>query len=265
MGASDEPDQEESEETLPGSVGAVRVGSTVRKVAGPWTPTIHALLSFLRESGFDPAPAPLGLDDRGREVLSWVPGAAATRPWPEVLLRDEGVIALGSTLRRFHDVVRAFDPGEDACWRIGCRALQPGEVVCHGDFAPWNTVWTSGRLVGVIDWDMAEPGVPLFDLAFLAPLLVPLRPDAWARGVGFVGAPARARRLSSLCTSYGDVEPGEVVETVSTLYERDRDRTLRLGAQGKQPWATFLSQGAVDLIDDDTEWLCERRSTLVTQ
>ena len=68
------------------------------------------------------------------------------------------MIALGKALRRYHDVVRAFDPGEEACWRVGCRALEPGEIVCHGDFAPWNTLWTSGSLVGIIDWDMAEPG-----------------------------------------------------------------------------------------------------------
>ena len=41
---SDVQPPEDREEHLPGAVGAVRVGSTVRKTAGPWTPTIHALL-----------------------------------------------------------------------------------------------------------------------------------------------------------------------------------------------------------------------------
>lgn len=82
---------EESEEHLPGAVGAVRVGSTVRKIAGPWTPTIHALLSHLRGHGFHLAPEPLGIDDRGREILSWLDGEPANRPWPPVLRTDDGV------------------------------------------------------------------------------------------------------------------------------------------------------------------------------
>ena len=256
------PNDEPEEEQLPGSVGAVRVGSTVRKGTGPWMPTVHALLRFLRGAGFDFAPEPLGIDVGGREVLTWLDGVAAMRPWPDALLRDEGVMALGKVLRRYHDVVRAFDPGEEACWRVGCRALEPDEIVCHGDFAPWNTVWSSGDLVGVIDWDMAEPGKPIDDVAFLAQHLVPLRTDAWARGVGFANPPSRARRLSLLCESYGWLRPDDVRDVVPELYQRDRERTVKLGGKGKEPWATFLRQGALGLIDQDEAWLREHGSTL---
>lgn len=253
MNPSDEPEEEQ----LPGPVGAVRVGSTVRKDAGPWTPTIHGLLRFLQDAGFDFAPEPLGIDARGREILTWLDGVAAMRPWPDALLRDEGVMALGKILRRYHDVVRAFDPGEEACWRVGRRPLAPGEIVCHGDFAPWNTLWTSGKLVGVIDWDMAEPGRPIDDVAFLAQHLVPLRSDAWAIGVGFADTPSRARRLALLCQAYGDISPDEVIHAAAALYERDRDRTVNLGGEEKEPWATFLREGALHLIDEDEAWLRE--------
>jgi hypothetical protein len=59
--------------------GVVRIGDTVRRPAGPWTPTIHALLSHLVDKGFR-APGPLGLDDKGREVLRFLPGRASMRP-----------------------------------------------------------------------------------------------------------------------------------------------------------------------------------------
>lgn len=259
MNPSDEPEEEQ----LPGSVGAVRVGSTVRKDAGPWTPTIHGLLRFLQDAGFDFAPEPLGIDAHGREILTWLDGVAAMRPWPDALLGDEGVMALGKILRRYHDVVRAFDPGEEACWRVGRRPLAPGEIVCHGDFAPWNTLWVSGGLVGVIDWDMAEPGRPIDDVAFLAQHLVPLRSDAWARGVGFTDTPSRAARLSLLCETYGEIMPDDVIDAAEGLYERDRDRTVNFGAKALEPWATFLRQGALDLIDEDAVWLRTQSHTLV--
>ena len=39
--------------------GAVRVGDTVRRSAGPWTPAVHALLAHLADKGFTGAPRPL--------------------------------------------------------------------------------------------------------------------------------------------------------------------------------------------------------------
>jgi hypothetical protein len=43
------------------SSGVVRVGDTVRRPAGPWTPSVHALLTHLHDAGFDGAPRPHGI------------------------------------------------------------------------------------------------------------------------------------------------------------------------------------------------------------
>jgi hypothetical protein len=52
----------------------VRVGDTVRRPARPSTATVQAYLAHLHCAGFTGAPVPLGIDDQGREVLSFVPG-----------------------------------------------------------------------------------------------------------------------------------------------------------------------------------------------
>ncbi len=52
----------------------VRVGKTVHRSTGPWTPTVHALLHHLDEAEFDGAPKVLGIDEDGREVLSFMEG-----------------------------------------------------------------------------------------------------------------------------------------------------------------------------------------------
>ncbi len=39
------------------------------------------------------------------------------------------------------------------------------QVLLHGDFWPGNILWSSGRLVAVIDWEDALVGDPLYDLA----------------------------------------------------------------------------------------------------
>jgi len=62
-----------TEEPLPGgntTRGVVRIGDTVRRPAGPWTPAVHALLDHLQAVGFRGAPRAHGLDDKGREVLA---------------------------------------------------------------------------------------------------------------------------------------------------------------------------------------------------
>jgi hypothetical protein len=48
----------------------VRVGDTVRRPAGPWTPAVHALLTHLHNVGFSAGPRPLGVEELGREVLT---------------------------------------------------------------------------------------------------------------------------------------------------------------------------------------------------
>ena len=59
------------ERSLGGNLNdAVRVGDTVRRRAGPWTPAVHELLRFLEREGF-PAPRARGLDEQVREILEY--------------------------------------------------------------------------------------------------------------------------------------------------------------------------------------------------
>lgn len=252
------------EEPLQGGVvGAVRVGDTVRKPAGPWTPTVQALLRHLRAEGFDEAPEPLGVDDAGREMVSFIVGVPAMRPWPASILREQGVVALAGLTRRLHEAVATFRPSTSV-WRIGSRAIRPGEIVCHGDLGPWNTVWRDERLVGLIDWDTAEPESPLIDVASLALNLVPLRDDAYAAQAGFSGPVPRSKRLQVLCSVYGDgVDPRALLEHVEALHERELERTLRWGARGLEPWATFLRRGDEPAIRGDMHWLAHHKDELL--
>ena len=56
----------------------VRVGETVRRVPGPWSPAVHRLLDHLAARGVDGAPRFLGLDAQGREILSYITGEVLT-------------------------------------------------------------------------------------------------------------------------------------------------------------------------------------------
>jgi hypothetical protein len=50
--------------------GAVRIGATVRRAAGPWAPAVHAPLGP-RGKGVRLGGASAGADEQGREVLTY--------------------------------------------------------------------------------------------------------------------------------------------------------------------------------------------------
>jgi len=86
-----------------------KVGDTVLRPAGDWTPTNHALLAHVQAKGF-PAPKPLGRDSAGREILSYLPGEASNHPWPPALLATSGAAQVGAMLRAYHAAVADFSP-----------------------------------------------------------------------------------------------------------------------------------------------------------
>jgi hypothetical protein len=89
------------------AAGVVRVGDTVRKPAGFWTPAVDTLLTHLRRAGFTGAPRPLGRDDQGRQVLEYVPGPIAM---DQPQLDEAGLHRVGRLIRELHDRSAGFSP-----------------------------------------------------------------------------------------------------------------------------------------------------------
>src|ERR671916_2924258 len=112
----------------------VRIGNTVRRSTGPWTPAVHALLRYLERVGFDGAPRVLDIDDQGREVLTYIPGTVPRVASPEVAT-DRALFEVGFLLRRYHEAVSGFSLPWGIEWYGGGDGPGPGEVVCHNDLA----------------------------------------------------------------------------------------------------------------------------------
>jgi hypothetical protein len=154
------------------SPGVVRVGDTVRRPIGPHTAAGPALLSYLHAAGFAGAPRPLGIDEQGREVLSFIPG---TVPWPDrfdLFEPGDRLVRAARLIRDFHDAVTGFTPPADAHWQVLIPAEGPCDIIAHHDLAPWNLV--VGSRWAFIDWDCAAPGTRLWDVAYAVHGFVPL-------------------------------------------------------------------------------------------
>ncbi|MFG2848717.1 phosphotransferase [Kitasatospora sp. NPDC048296] len=245
-----------------GSVTTVRrIGETIRRPVGEWTPAVHALLTHLEAVGFTRAPRLHGIDGTD-EVLSLLHGEPAFSPWPPALRSTDGISELGHWLREYHEAVRDFRPPADARWQGQEEEWRPSLVIRHGDLGPWNSIWDGDRLVGFIDWDFAAPGHALDDLAQLAWYAVPLRPADQQRRAAIVGEHTLRSRLNALCAAYG-AQPAAVLDALDAVQSREAERIERLGGIGQEPWASFLARGDAAEMAAERAWLRSNRAALL--
>jgi hypothetical protein len=193
--------------------GVVRVGATVRRPQGPQSAFVHQLLRGLAESGFAGAPQFLGVDDLGREILSFLPGDV---PSDLGAFTAAQVGAAARLLRALHDMTAA----------LGLRGAS--EVVCHGDPSPCNAVFRNGLPYAWIDFDGAYPGPRSDDLGYAAWLWLDIGDDDWAPDV-------QQQRLAQFFADYGAAPHIDPVAAVLAAQMRLCNRID--GPPGNREWA----------------------------
>lgn len=233
----------------------VRTGDTVRRPAQPWTPTVHALLTHLRDVGFSYAPRPLGTDREGREVLAYLPGESGPAGWAKVV-DPAGLRAFARLLREYHQAVAGFVPPPGATWATGPDSgPRPGEVVCHGDFGPWNVVWRGTEPVGLIDWDYARPAPPRFDLGHALEYAAPCRDGAEClRWLRYPAPPDRRSRIAAFCAAYGLDSTGGMLDAVLDAQRATVAVSRALAGRGREPQVTWARQGHLAELERRIAW-----------
>jgi hypothetical protein len=218
------------EEHLPGNVGgAVRIGDTVHRPVGPWTPAVHALLRHLA-GRLPQIPSVRGHDETGREVLDYLPGRVINTDTES--LTPAQITSVARWTRAFHDAVAGFwHPGP---WRY--FALPAPTLIGHNDIAPYNACFDGDELAGVFDWDMSGPTTPVFELAFIAWNCVPLWRD--------IGAAEAARRLELIAAGYqGGIDARTILRSVPTRIQIMLDGIPAHAAAGDAGMANLVALG----------------------
>jgi len=246
---------------FPSVSASVLVDGHVHRSTGPWTPAVQDLLRYLEKVGFEEAPRVAGSDEDGREVLTWVDGEAPRVPWPPWMQTDDALVALGALLRRYHDAVEGFVPSVDATWRrwLGSPG---GPIIRHGDLWPSNVVFRLGRPVALIDWEFAQPGTRLDDVASAAKHWVPLISDERATADGWRLPIDRVRRLRLLSDSYGldDDARHALIPTVLRNAEFGYLSHKTWGEEGVPGFAEMWNEGSGAVILGDRAWLEQARA-----
>jgi hypothetical protein len=201
-----------SEEEVPllggmSTPGVVKVGCTVRRPMSANAGYVHDLLLHFEECGFGGAPRYLGVDQRGREILSFIDGFAP--PHNGFELTEEAVRAGARLVRDVHDLTE------------GTRFAAGAEVAAHRNLSQPNFVFRDMIPVAIIDWDITRPGTRAENLgeflwAFVHPAVYgdgePAARMLWAavdaygyKGTGLVEAMLEPVRRFVL----DDPDPGE--------------------------------------------------------
>ncbi len=237
----------------------VRIDDTVRRTVGWWTPAVHQLLGGLHAAGFDSLPQVLGIDERGREVLSYNEGDSGAARFA-MITSDDGLRRFAGLLRAYHDVSRTLSFGDDTQWALGVLPSKAGEVICHSDFAPWNLVWRYGEPVGILDWDFAVPSPAINDVAYALDYAVPFRgDDTCVRLHGFAHPPDRRRRLSIFADGYGLADTTGLVDAVIDRLRLDDQHVRALAGRGLEPQASWVRTGRGNESSRRIPWIREHR------
>lgn len=193
-------------ETLIGGMAnagaVVRRGTLVERPAPRTARALHTYLLALKGQGFEAAPTPVGLTADGRERLTFIPGDVALPPFPRWVTTQTALRSVGSLLRHLHESSATVPVDTAAEWPRALADPEGGTMLCHNDVCPENVVFRDGRAAALIDFDLAAPGRPLWDVAMTARYWAPMLDPRSAAATYPAGLDA-ATRLRILADSYG--------------------------------------------------------------
>jgi hypothetical protein len=240
----------------------VRSGDVVRHPRHAWSEATRMLLQQLEAVGFPYSPRVVG-DQDGADLLTFIPGASGADGWVPVV-EDAGVEAFAQLLHAYHQAVADWHPAVDPTWFDGSVGVgDPGQVVCHGDFGPWNVVWDGTTPVGLLDFEYARPGDPLEDVAYALEYVVPFRDDAtclrWHR---FTEPPDRRRRLALFAEAYGLTSTDGLVDRVILRQHEQLEMVRRLADRGDRRQVDLVAKGYLAELADRIEWSVAHRQLM---
>ena len=225
----------------------VRVGDELLRPPTPNSESMMHLLEHLEEHGFEGAPRVVGSQPDGAVRLTWIEGWVPDEAegWK---LGAGALESVGRLLREYHENVRGFAPR--AGFEEGLQVVAEGDIVCHGDIAPRNTVFRDGRAVAFIDWDGIWVAPALWDLGHALWQFAPVCDDndPWLQQ--WPEQPNRAARITALVSGYRPTlsEAQQLPEMVVEVIAGCHRSVARKSAAGIPAFVRMEREGTLDVL-----------------
>lgn len=238
-------------------------GNKVIRPANEWSSDVHRFLKFLISKGFDLVPDPYGFTENNEEILSYIPGTAYNYPLPNIFMNDKMIICSAELLKRYHDIGREYMKNlrGDEKWML--PEVEPLEVMCHGDFAPYNVTLIDEMPMGIIDFDTLHPGPALWDVAYAVyrwvPFTSPENPDHYD------DIDEQIRKAKVFMDAYGansqqrEELPGMMVKRLSALV----NYMTAQADDGNEDFAGNLEDGHLIIYKNDINYIIKNEKNII--
>ncbi|WP_238882635.1 aminoglycoside phosphotransferase family protein [Clostridium sp. YIM B02551] len=247
----------------------VRKGNAVHRSTN-WIPFVHELLIYLEKQEFEGAPRFLGIDDKGREVLSFIPGEVPGDYYPDFkpyIWSDNSLIKSAELLRNYHNAVKCFKVSStETKFEVKLPAINSweDEVICHNDAAPYNIVYKDEEPIALIDFDLAAPGPRIWDIVYMLYTSIPLASFSidynTGESVPYIRESHRVerkRRIHLFFNAYGMKIPNNLKEWTICRIKAMCD-TLTSGAkQGNIAYEKMIEEGHLKHYEKEITFLEE--------
>ena len=217
---------------------------------------------LLESVGFKYSPRVLGFDDEGREVLTYMKGESGKEGWFKIH-SDNGLKNYAKLLRDYHDAVVDYKPSDDSIWAYAVGGLKPEEIICHGDFGPWNITWDGETPTGIIDWDLIFPARFSYDVLYAMEWSVPFHDDVMTKEWHhFPVIPDRSHRINVFLQAYG-IEKGDLGDIPTSVAATQRtvgSHEKLLAERGLLPQVDWVANGSLEVIETRAKWTESNRA-----
>ncbi|MCQ1059857.1 phosphotransferase [Photobacterium sp. DNB23_23_1] len=220
-----------------------RSDNKIYRPRGKWSETVQFLLSHIAEHGFNSAPKPYGFDGKNNEILSYVEGDVFNYPLKGNIATTEALTSAAKLLRLYHDASSSFlskHSNQPMKWMLPSR--EPTEVICHGDYAPYNVSLMGSETVGIIDFDTAHPAPRTWDIAYALYCWAPFKTHEYDAMGDLASQSIRAKQF---CDAYGllDVDRLGLVNAMIDRIQALVDHMHNEVSNGNQAFIENINDG----------------------
>ncbi|CAE6932476.1 hypothetical protein ACOMICROBIO_GDFFDHBD_02692 [Vibrio sp. B1REV9] len=238
-----------------------RKDDVVLRPANHWTMTVHLFLKHLHSNGFHACPKPISIE-KGKEILTYVDGQSYNYPLNGPI---SSIIALKSAakmLRNLHDASANFlNDHQDTVLHWMLPERLPKEVICHGDFMPYNVALDGECVVGVFDFDTIHPAPRVWDIAMSVYGWAPFKTNEYDK-LGTLEE--QIRRAKLFCDSYGcsRLDREELVEVMTLRLTALVNYMRTMATKGDASFQANMQDCHHDAYLQDIEYLRKHRRVI---